>query len=146
MRLLSCKEFYLILRKREKRICPSVCIMFLILLYKSMFIFLNYILLIMLLQLSQFFLLGPSPPSNPHTLRQSPHHCSCPWVMSVSCLATPFPTLYIPVYFTSPWLLCNYLFVLLNSLFTQSPTTSSHLATIKMLSISMILSLFFLFP
>ena len=21
------------------------------------------------------------PPSTPHSLRQSPHHCSCPWVM-----------------------------------------------------------------
>ena len=32
----------------------------------------------------------PPPPSTPHSLRQSPDHCSCPWVMRVSSLATPF--------------------------------------------------------
>ena len=63
-------------------------------------------------QLSQFFPLCPSPPGIPHSLRQFPHHCSCAWVMHVSSLATPFPILY----FTSPWLFCNYLFVLLNPL------------------------------
>ena len=80
----------------------------------SLFIFhfLNYILLIMLLQLSQFFPLHPPPPSNPHSLRQFPHHCSCPWVMCISSLATPFPILY----FISPWLYCNQLFVFLNPL------------------------------
>ena len=66
----------------------------------------NYILLIMLLELSWFFPLCPSLPRIPHTLRQSPHLCSCPCIMCVSSLATPFPILY----FTSPWLLCNYLF------------------------------------
>ena len=45
-----------------------------------------------------------------------PHHCSRSWVMHVSSLATPFPILC----FTSPWLFCNYLFVLLNPL-TSSP-------------------------
>ena len=45
-----------------------------------------------------------------------PHHCSCPWVMRISSLATPFPILY----FTSPWLFCNYLFVLLNRLTSYS--------------------------
>ena len=53
----------------------------------------------MLLQLSQFPLYPP-PPSTTYSLRQCPHHCSCPWVMCVSSLATPFPILY----FTSPWL------------------------------------------
>ena len=62
------------------------------------------------------FPLCPPPPSTCHALRQSPHHCSCLWVMGISSLATPFPILY----FTSPWLLCNYLFVLLNPL-TSSP-------------------------
>ena len=65
-----------------------------------------------------------SPFASPHpahhtpsgSLRQSPHHCSCPWIMPICSLATPFP---IP-YFTSPWLFCNYLFVLLNPL-TSSP-------------------------
>ena len=79
-------------------------------------VFLNYILLIMLLQLPQFLPLCPPPPSTPHSLRQSPPHCSCPWVMGISSLATPFCILY----FTSPWLFCNYLFVILNSL-TSSP-------------------------
>ena len=80
------------------------------------FNFLNYILLIILLQLSRFVPLFLSPPSTPHSLRQYPHHCSCTWVMHVSSLATPFPALY----FTAYWLFCNYLFVLLNPL-TFSP-------------------------
>ena len=75
-----------------------------------------YILLIMLLQLSWFFALGPPPASISHSFRQSPYLCSCPWVIHISSLATPFPILY----FTSPWLFCNYLFVLLNPL-TSSP-------------------------
>ena len=66
-------------------------------------ILLNYILLIKLLQLSQFFPLWPPL-------------CSCPWVMHINSLSTPFPVLY----FTVPWLFCNYLFVLLNPL-TSSP-------------------------
>ena len=53
------------------------------------------------------FLPYPCLPSTPHSLRQSPHHCSCPWVMHVSSLATPSTVLY----FTSPWLFCNYLVV-----------------------------------
>ena len=101
--------------------------------------FFNFILLIILLQLSQFF---PFSPYSPHSLRQSPHHCSCPWVMHISSLATPFPTLY----FISPWLCCNYLFVLLNSLTSSPiPPPPSHLATIQMLSVSVILSQCFLF-
>ena len=74
-----------------------------------LFIF-NDILSIMLLQF-QFYSLCP-PPSTQY----SPHHCSCPWVMCVSSSATPFPILYC----TSPWLSCNYLFVLFNPL-TSSP-------------------------
>ena len=71
--------------------------------------FLSCILLIMLLRLSQFPPpLCPLPPSTPHSLRQSPHHCSSPWVMHISSLATPFPILY----FTFPWLFCNYPFLL----------------------------------
>ena len=56
----------------------------------------------------------------------------------LSSLAMPFPTLY----FTFLWLFCNYLFVHFNPLILSpiSPTSSSHLATIKMLSVSMILS------
>ena len=73
----------------------------------------------MLLQLSQFFLLCPPLPSTPHSLRQSPHHCLCPWITHISSLATPF----LILYFISPWLFCNYLFVLLNPL-TSSPILS----------------------
>ena len=40
---------------------------------------------------------APPPPSTPYSLRQSPHDCSCPWVMSISSLATPFPIPYIPL-------------------------------------------------
>ena len=80
------------------------------------FSFFNYILLIMLLQWSQFFSFCPPPPRTPYSLRQSPHHCSCPWVMHISSLASPFPVLY----FTYLWLFYNYLFVLLNPL-TSSP-------------------------
>ena len=52
----------------------------------------------------------PSTPSG-----NSPHHCSCPWVMCICSLTTSFPILY----FVSPWLLCNYLFVL--NILTSSP-------------------------
>ena len=48
----------------------------------------------------------------PLLLKQSPHHCSCPWAMRVSSLGTPFPILC----FTSPWLFRNFLSVLLNPL------------------------------
>ena len=104
------------------------------------FCFFNYILLIMLLQLSQFFPLYRLHPAPCTPLGNPPHHCSCPWVMHISALATPFPILY----FASPWLFCNYLFVLLNPL-TSSPIPQhppSHLTTVKMLSVSMILFLF----
>ena len=79
------------------------------------FYFFNYILLIMLLLLSQFFPLCPPPLSTPY-LQAIPHHCSCPCVMCIGSLATPFPVLY----YTSTWLFCNYLFVLLSPL-TSSP-------------------------
>ena len=50
-------------------------------------------------------------PSTHHSFKQFLHDCSCPWVMHISSLASPFPVLY----FTSPWL-----FVLLDPL-TSSP-------------------------
>ena len=70
------------------------------------------ILLIMLLQLSQFLSLYSPPPSTPHSLRQTPHHCSCPGIIHMRSPATPF----LILYFTLPWLFCNYLFVFLNPL------------------------------
>ena len=82
----------------------------------------------------------PMSPSilNPSLLRQFPYLCWCPWVMCISSLAIPFPALY----FMSPWLFCGYQFVLLNPLTSSQipPKTPSYMATIKTLSISMILS------
>ena len=78
----------------------------------------------------------PTPSGNLHTIIHIDGSCA-------GSLATLLPMLYC----TSPWLLCNYLFVLLN-LLTSSPIpshASSHLTIIKMLSVSMIMSLSFLF-
>ena len=80
--------------------------------------------------------LCPPPPSTP--LPQAiliPLFVSL--VLRIRSLATLFPVLY----FTSPWLFCDYQFVLLNPL-THYPKPSSHLATIETLSVSMILFLF----
>ena len=66
----------------------------------------------------------PLSTQHPQSLRQSSHCCSCPWVMLTSSLATQFPSLY----FTSPWLFCNHLFVLLN------PLTFSHIPPYPLLS------------
>ena len=108
------EEFFLVIFSFFYFILSFIlCTLFLFLFY---FIFYNYILLNMLLQLSWFFPLCPPLPTTPYSLRQSPHHCSCPWVKCVSSLATPFSILY----FTSPRLFCNYLFVLFNPL-TSSP-------------------------
>ena len=57
---------------------------------------------------------NPIAPLHPALLRESPQLCSCPWIVHIRSLATPFP---IP-YFTSPWLFYNLLFVL-------NPLTSS---------------------
>ena len=75
-------------------------------------------------------LYSPPPCTTPPThIPLPPAFSSCPGVIHISSLAAPFP---IP-YFTSPWLFCKYLFLLLNP-FTSPPisaTPSSHLATIK---------------
>ena len=93
----------------------------------------------MLLQLSQFF------PLLPHSVTPLPQSIPSPLFMSMGPaykLPIPFPILY----FTSPWLFCDYQFVLLNPLnFSQPPTPLTPLGTIKVLSRSMILSLSFLF-
>ena len=61
--------------------------------------------------------MGPlQPASPPSSLRQSPHHCPCPWVMHICSSATRFPM----QYFISPWLFYNNQFVLLNP-FTYPP-------------------------
>ena len=62
----------------------------------------KYILLIMLLQLSQFFSLCPPPPSTSLPSSNPPLLSSCLWVVRVSSLASPFPMLFLtspPVYF-----------------------------------------------
>ena len=64
------------------------------------------------------FPLCPSPPGTPHSLQQSPHHSSCPWVMHISSLASPFPILFL----TSTCLFCTYqLCFLFPVLFPHSP-------------------------
>ena len=79
-----------------------------------------------------------------------PHNCSCPWFTCISSLSTPLPILS----FTSPWLFCYCLFILLNHL-TSSPIPP-HPSTIWQpskrspypwfcLSSSWLLSLFFRF-
>ena len=89
-------------------------------------LFFNYILFLMLLQLSQFFPLLPST-KHPHPLRQSTHHCSRPWVMCMSSLTTPFPTVYFtPHGYSVP----TYLYYILSHLHLFSHTPSL-LATIK---------------
>ena len=75
--------------------------------------------MIILLELSWFLPLCLLP-ATPHSLRQSPHRCSCPWVMCISSLATPFLILYC----TSPWLFCNYHLFLIPSPLDPFPHTS----------------------
>ena len=72
----------------------------------QIFSFISFMIML-LKQLSQFFPFSPPSPSIPHSLRQFPHHCSCPWVMHIGSLATLFPILY----FTSLWLFCDCTFV-----------------------------------
>ena len=75
--------------------------------YFSNYFFIDYAITVVLI----FPLCTPST-QNPPLPQAIPHHCSCPWVMHISSLTTPCPILY----FTSPWLFCTYLFVLLNPL------------------------------
>ena len=72
----------------------------------------------MLSQLSQFFPLCPLHPAPP-PFSGNPYDCSCPWIMRVSSLTTPFPTLY----FISSWLsVTTYLYFLVLSPFHPFPT------------------------
>ena len=66
--------------------------------------FFKYILLSMLLQLFHFFSTLYSPP--PCTPLPPPfsHLSSCPWVVHISSLASPFPILLL----TAPCLFCTY--------------------------------------
>ena len=104
------------------------------------FFFLKYILLIMLLQLSFFF--SPLYPSACMTPASSDFpHSSCPWVIHISSLASPFPLLFL----TSPCLFCAYQLCFLFPVpFLHSPLFSP-LITLHVISISVILFLFYLF-
>ena len=66
--------------------------------------FLKYIFLIMLLQLSQYFQPLPTSTQDPPSLQQPPCLSSCPWVVHISSLASPFPILFL----TFPCLFCTY--------------------------------------
>ena len=70
------------------------------------FLFFKYVLLIMLLQLSHFFL--SFIPLYPLTHHYSPHLSSCPWVIHISSLASPVPI----IFFTSPSILYYHLYFL----------------------------------
>ena len=67
-----------------------------------------------------FFPFVPST-QNPPLPQAIPKPLFSPLAMHISSLATPFPILY----FTSPWLSCDYLFVLLTPL-TSSPIPPHH--------------------
>ena len=105
------------------------------------FFFKKYILLIMLLQLSHYF--SPLYSLQPYTSLPPafPHLSSCPWVVHISSLASPFPTLFL----TSPCLFCTYhLCFLFPVPFLPLPAPPP-LITLHVISISVILFLFQLF-
>ena len=96
----------------------------------------------MLLQLSQiFFLFIPlcsAPPFQP----AFPHLSSCPWVIHISSLASPFPILFL----TYPCLFCTYhLCFLFLVPFLHSSPFPSLLITLPVISIPLVLFLFQLF-
>ena len=99
--------------------------------------FFKYILLIMLLHLSQFFLpfiappfCTPLPSSIPPT-----HLVQCPWVIHISFLASPYPILFL----IHPSLFCTYLLCFLFSVpFPTFSRSSSPLITLHVISISVI--------
>ena len=94
-------------------------------------IFLKYILLIMLLQFSHFF-----SPLFPSALHHPPTLSSCPWVVHVSSLVSPFPILLL----TSPCLFCTYLLCFLFPV--PFPHILLPLITLHVISISVNLFLF----
>ena len=88
---------------------------------------------------SQFFPLCLRPPGTPIP-SNTPPLSSCPWVMHISSLASPFPILFL----TSTCLFCTYKFILLSP-WIFPPISPSLLITLQRNSIFMILFLFCLF-
>ena len=72
--------------------------------FNVMDLFLKYILLIIILQLSNFFLPFTPLHSVPLFHQHYPHLSLCPWVVHTSSLDSPFPI----VFLTSPCLFCTY--------------------------------------
>ena len=103
------------------------------------FFLLNYILLIMLLQLCQLFSpLYPLLLYTPTLLHSAPLS-SCPWVIHIRSLASPFPILFL----TSPCLFCaRNCFSYSLYLFPPSPPPTPLLTTLHVISISVVLFLF----
>ena len=109
----------------------------------TVFTYFKYILLIMLLQLSLFFLplYSPPPCTPPPTSIPFPLS-SCPWVVHISSLASPFPILFLTsrVYFV-PTNYASY------SMYLSLPffPSSSPLITCHVISIFVILLQFYWF-
>ena len=80
-------------------------------------ILLKYILLIMLLQLSHFVSPFISLCPTPHSLQHSPAPYFMSWVIHISSLASPIPTLLL----TSSCLFCTYLLCFLISVLYPCP-------------------------
>ena len=127
----------------------SLCQMIIFFLISGMifccFYFFKYILLIMLLRLFHILLpfipLCPTPPStlHPPTHQHSPHPSSCPWVIHISSLASPFPILFL----TPPCLFCPTSYAAYSLyLFPHPLAPLSLMLSFHMISTSMILFLF----
>ena len=108
-------------------------------------LFFKFILLIMLLQLSQFcYALYPPSPCTlpPYSIPPRPPLSSCPWVIHISSLVSPFPILFL----TSPCLFCTYHLCYLFSVpFPPSTPLTPPLITLHVIFIPVILFLFWLF-
>ena len=98
--------FFFRVRKREKRETPICCLHSLAMSFLKKIFFIDYVITVVPV-------FSPLPPSAqyPHSFQQSPLS-SCPWVVYISSLASPFPILfltsplsilYLPFMLLSPW-------------------------------------------
>ena len=71
--------------------------------FKIFYFFKSYFIVYAITVFLIFPPLALSTQPAPHSLRQSPYYCPCPWVMYICSMATIFPVLT----FTFPWLFCN---------------------------------------